>query len=193
MDDTQRLVVSLEARLTKYERDMARAGKATNDNFKKMEGRARQSAQNMEKTMGNASASIAQKLEGMFAPLAKGGALVAGVGGAVIAFKEIASSIAEVDREARKAGVSSKVWQQWTYVAAGTGMSIDGVTDALKELNIRGDEFARTGKGSAEEAFQRLGYSATDVAQKLKDPSRFLDEIISKLQQIGRGSTDPHP
>jgi len=184
MDDTQRLVVSLEARLTKYERDMARAKNATNDNFKKMEGRARQSARNMEKTMGKASASIGEKLQGMFAPLMKGGAVVAGVGGAAIALKKIADSIAEVDREARKAGVSSKVWQQWTYIATGTGMSIDGVTDALKELNIRGDEFARTGKGSAEEAFQRLGYSASDVAQKLKDPSRFLDEIIGKLQQL---------
>lgn len=184
MDDTQRLVVSLEARMTKYERDMARARNATNDNFKRMEGRARQSAQNMEKTLGKASASIGEKLQGMFAPLMSGGAIVAGVGGAAIALKEIAGSIAEVDREARKAGVSSKVWQQWTYVAAATGMSIDGVTDALKELNIRGDEFAKTGKGSAEEAFQRLGYTATDVAQKLKDPSRFIDEIIGKLQQM---------
>ena len=58
------------------------------------------------------------------------------------------------------------------------------MTDALKELNIRGDEFAKTGKGSAEEAFQRLGYTATDVAQKLKDPNRFLDEIIGKLQKM---------
>lgn len=188
MDDTQRLVVSLEARMTKYERDMARARNATNDNFKKMEGRAQQSARNMERSMSRASASIGEKLEGMFAPLMKGGAVVAGVGGAAIALKEIADSVAEVDREARKAGVSSKVWQQWTHVATATGMSIDGVTDALKELNIRGDEFAKTGKGSAEEAFQRLGYSATDVAEKLKDPSRFMDEIIAKLQTMDRAA-----
>ncbi|WP_119254383.1 phage tail tape measure protein [Shinella zoogloeoides] len=184
MDDTQRLVVSLEARMTKYERDMARARNATNDNFKKMEGRAQQSARNMERTMGRASASIGEKLQGMFAPLMRGGAVVAGVGGAAIALKEIANSIAEVDREARKAGVTSKAWQQWTYVATATGMSIDGVTDALKELNIRGKEFALTGKGSAEAAFQRLGYSATDVAQKLQDPSRFMDEIIGKLKKL---------
>ncbi|MBF2716892.1 phage tail tape measure protein [Agrobacterium vitis] len=184
MDDTQRLVVSLEARLNKYEKDMSRAAKATNDNFRKMEGRARQSAENMEKTMDNAASSIGSKLETMFAPLMRGGALVAGVGGATIALKEIANSVAEVDREARKAGVSSKVWQQWTYVATGTGMSIDGVTDALKDFQINADEFATTGKGTAEEAFQRLGYTATDVAQKLKDPSRFLDEIIGKLQTM---------
>ncbi len=188
MDDTQRLVVSLEARLNKYEKDMGRATKATNDNFRKMEGRARQSAQSMERSLGNASVSIASKLESMFAPLMAGGAVVAGVGGAAIALKQIADTVAEVDREARKAGVSAQVWQQWTYVATATGMSIDGVTDALKELNIRGDEFAGTGKGSAEEAFQRLGYSAADVAVKLQDPSRFMDEIIAKLQTMDRAA-----
>lgn len=180
MNDQQRLVVSLEARMNKYEKDMTRARNATNDNFKKMEGRARQSAQNMEKSIGG----VAGKLESMFTPLMRGGAMVAGIGGAAVALKQIADSVAEVDREARKAGVSAKVWQQWGYVATATGMTIDGVTDALKELNIRGDEFAKTGKGSAEEAFQRLGYSATDVAAKLRDPSRFLDEIIGKLQTM---------
>ncbi len=180
MNDEQRLVVSLEARMNKYEKDMTRARNATNDNFKKMEGRARQSAQNMEKSIGG----VAGKIESMFIPLMRGGAVVAGIGAATLAVKEIANSVAEVDREARKAGVSAKIWQQWGYVATATGMTIDGVTDALKELNIRGDEFAKTGKGSAEEAFQRLGYSATDVAAKLRDPSRFLDEIIGKLQQM---------
>ncbi|MEP7453292.1 phage tail tape measure protein [Phyllobacterium sp. SB3] len=184
MMDEQRLIVSLEARMNKYDRDMARAYKSTNDNFKKMEGRARQSAQNMEKSVGKASASIAEKMESMFAPFLKGGAIVAGVGGAAIALREIANSVAEVDREARKASVSAEVWQQWSYVATATGMSIDGVTDALKELNIRGSDFARTGKGSAADAFERLGYSATDVAEKLKDPNRFLDEIIGKLQEL---------
>jgi hypothetical protein len=186
MDDTQRLVVSLEARLTKYERDMARARSATNDNFKKMEGRARQSSENMEKSVSKASASMGEKLAGMFAPLAVGGAAVAGIGAALAVTKEFADSIAEVDREARKAGVSSKVWQQWSHVATATGMSIDGVTDALKELNIRGDEFARTGKGSGQEWFTTLGYSAEEVGRKLKEPNAFLDELIGKIQQLDR-------
>ncbi len=120
----------------------------------------------------------------MFKPFLSGGILAAGVTAAATALGEVAKTIAEVDREARKAGVSAKVWQQWAYVASATGMNIDGVTDALKELNIRGDEFAKTGKGSAQEAFTRLGYTATDVAQRLKDPSAFLDEIIAKLQKM---------
>ena len=184
--DEQRLIVSLEARLTKYERDMARAGRATNDNFKKMEGRAQQSTRNMEKSVSKASASIGEKLEGMFAPLMRGGAVVAAAGGLALAFKEAAASVAEVDREARKAGVTSKVWQQWTYVATAAGVSIDGMTDGLKELNIRGAEFAKTGKGSAADAFKRLGLSADDVNAKLANPSAFLDEIITKLQKMSQ-------
>src|SRR5690606_31718667 len=188
MDDTQRLVIALEARLNKYEKDMARAGKATNDNFKRMEGRAKQFSGNMEKMTGKAAQSVADNMQSLFAPFLRGGVIFAGVTGAAMAVGKIADSVAEVDREARKAGVSAKVWQQWHAVATATGMSIDGMTDALKELNIRGDEFARTGKGSAQEAFERLGYTVADVAAKLQDPSRFLDEIIGKIQKMDRAA-----
>lgn len=178
------LVVDIEGRVDKLEKAIAKANAIQRRGTNSLEARARQSARNMEQTYAKSAESIGSKLETMFAPLARGGAIVAAVGGAALALKEIAGSVAEVDREARKAGVTSKVWSQWTYVATATGMSIDGVTDALKELNIRGDEFAKTGKGSAQEAFTRLGYSATDVAERLRDPNRFLDEIIGKLQML---------
>lgn len=178
------LVVDIEGRVDKLEKAMAKANAIQRRGTNSLEARARQSARNMEQTYAKSAESVGSKLEKMFAPLARGGAIVAAVGGAALALKEIAGSVAEVDREARKAGVTSKVWSQWTYVATATGMSIDGVTDALKELNIRGDEFAKTGKGSAQEAFTRLGYSATDVAERLRDPNRFLDEIIGKLQRL---------
>ncbi|PZU87180.1 MAG: hypothetical protein DI528_08195 [Shinella sp.] len=178
------LVVDIEGRVDKLEKAMAKANGIQRRSTSTMEARARQSARNMENTYAKAADNIGAKLQNMFAPFLKGGAAFAAVGGAALAVREIAGSIAEVEREARKAGVTSKVWSQWTYVATATGMSIDGVTDALKELNIRGDEFAKTGKGSAQEAFERLGYTANDVAERLRDPSRFLDEIIGKLQKL---------
>lgn len=186
MDDIQRLVVSLEARLDKYEKNMARAGQATNDNFRRIENRAKQSGERLDKITGDAASRMAGNLQGMFSPLMRGGVVFAGVTGAVIAVKQIADSIAEVDREARKAGVSAKTWQQWSYVATATGATIDGMTDALKELNIRANEFALTGKGSGAEWFDRLGYSAEEVGRKLQDPNRFLDEIIGKIQKLDR-------
>jgi len=180
MDNEQRLLVTLEARMNKYERDLQRARAKTSKNMKGMEDAAKRSAQNMEKSYADTGSKIAEKLQLAFKPMLAGGAIAA----AATAFKQIASTVAEVGREADKARVSTKVWQQWTYVAKATGASVDGVTDALKELNIRGDEFARTGKGSAQEAFERLGLTAADVAERLKHPSAFLDEIIGKLQKM---------
>lgn len=188
MDDTQRLLISLEARLDKYEKDMGRAYRATNDNYRRMERRTRQFADNTQQTLGKAGDSIVKNFQSMFAPFLRGGVIFAGVTGAAMAVKQIADSIAEVDREARKAGVSAKVWQQWSYVATAAGASVDGITDALKEMNIRANEFALTGKGSGAEWFDRLGYSAEEVGRKLQDPNRFLDEIIGKLQKLDAGS-----
>lgn len=187
-DDEQRLFISLEARLNKYERDMQRARNATNDNYKRMERRTKQYADNTERVLGKSFDGIGKKIESSFAPFLRGGVVFAGAAAAAGAIKQIAGSIAEVDREARKAGVSARMWQQWSYVATATGASIDGITDALKELNIRGDEFARTGKGGGAEWFDRLGYSAEVVGRKLQDPNRFLDEIIGKIQKLDQAA-----
>ncbi|RUY31702.1 hypothetical protein EN978_07190 [Mesorhizobium sp. M7A.F.Ca.US.001.04.1.1] len=184
----QRLIVSLEARTAKLEKDFARARRVANDNMQGMERRTKQFADNAEKALGKSFGDLAGKIESGFAPFLRGGVVFAGVAGAAMAVKEIADSIAEVDREARKAGVSAKTWQQWSYVATATGASVDGVTDALKELNIRANEFALTGKGSGAEWFTRLGYTADEVGKKLADPNRFLDEIIGKLQKLDAGS-----
>ncbi len=182
--DEERLVIALEARIRDYEKNMERAMRSGGKSFDAMEARAKQSAQRMEKSLADAGSSINSRLESLFKPFMVGGIATAAITATATAVTQIAGRIAEVDREARKAGVSSQVWQQWSYVAKATGATIDGVTDALKELNIRGDEFAKTGKGSAEDAFKRLGFSAADVAERLRDPNRFLDEIISKLQLL---------
>lgn len=186
--DQERLVVALEARVRDFERNFQRASKTANDNFAGIERRAKQSGARMESAIGGSATRMAKSMESMFAPFMRGGVVFAGVAGATMAVKQIANSIAEVDREARKAGVSAQVWQRWTYVAAATGATIDGVTDALKELNIRGDEFSKTGKGGGAEWFARLGYTAEEVGKKLQDPSRFLDDIIGKLQRLDRAS-----
>ena len=178
--DEERLAIVMQLKYDQLQKQITRGQKALDRGTSAMEKRAKQAADNMDKTMGKAAGSISDKLSGMFAPFLAGGAVAA----VATSIKQIASTVAEVSREADKARVSTKVWQQWTYVAKATGASVDGVTDALKELNIRGDEFARTGKGSAQEAFERLGYTAADVAERLKDPSRFLDEIIGKVQKL---------
>ncbi|MCV3766470.1 hypothetical protein [Rhizobium sp. TRM95796] len=178
------LVVDIEARVDKLEKGIAKANAAQRRGATEMENRARQSARKIEDSYSRSFDRIGKTIENGFAAFSRGSAAVAGAGAAALAFKEIADSVAEVDREARKAGVSTKIWQQWAYVAKATGASVDGVTDALKELNIRGDEFARTGKGGGAEWFTRFGYSAEEVGRKLREPNDFLDELIGKIKQL---------
>src|SRR5690606_5005138 len=89
---------------------------------------------------------------------------------------------------AKRAGVEVEAFQQWGYVARQNRIDIGALTDGFKELNLRADEFVVTGKGSAAEAFQRLGYTANDLKQKLQDPSNLMLEIIGRLEGLDKAA-----
>ncbi|KOF17887.1 tail tape measure protein [Ensifer adhaerens] len=108
--------------------------------------------------------------------------------GAVAAIKDAANAIAAVGDEARRAGVSVQAFQELKFVAEQNRVAVDALTDGIKELNLRADEFIVTGGGAAAEAFQRLGYSADKLKDKLKDPSALFTEIIGKLQQFDKAA-----
>lgn len=82
------------------------------------------------------------------------------------------------------AGLSSKAFQEWKYVAEQARIPVDAITDGLKELQLRADEFAVTGKGSAAEAFQRLGLTPEEVKTKLKDPTELMLLLIERTRQL---------
>lgn len=68
--ETEQLVVSLEARVRDFERNFQRANKAANDNFGKIENRARQSAKRLDQTMANAATGVSNRLKGLAGSLA---------------------------------------------------------------------------------------------------------------------------
>lgn len=105
-------------------------------------------------------------------------------GAAVGGIIAVSKSILDTGRAAQRAGVGFEGFQRWEFASKSVGVEIDALTDGLKELNLRSDEFAQTGKGSAAEAFTALGYSAKDVASKIKEPVVFLEEILNKLRQV---------
>src|SRR5690606_26365861 len=97
---------------------------------------------------------------------------------------QMAKGIAEIGDEARKAGLSTRAFQEWRYVAEQARIPIDAITDAFKELAIRADEFAHTGKGSAAEAFARLGMTRQEVQEKLRNPSALMLELIERTKAL---------
>ena len=86
------------------------------------------------------------------------------------------------------AGLSTRAFQELGYVAKANRIEVDALTDGMKELSLRADEYLATGQGSAAESFKRLGYSAEDLKKKLADPSALFTEIIGKLGQLDKAA-----
>lgn len=109
------------------------------------------------------------------------GGAIAGVGSAL---NTITKDLVELSAEAKTAGLSFESFQTWQYVAKQANVSIEALTDGMKEMQLRADEFATTGAGSAAEAFQRIGLSGAQLKAALKDPSAMFDDILARMQKL---------
>lgn len=188
--EEERLVIALEARIRDFERNFQKANRTANDNFTAMERRAKQSADRMESSLSSVGKGVQLAMTGLkagLAGLAAGGALAA-LSGIQSAVKDSTRSILEMSDSAKVAGLSFKRFQELKFVAEQNRISIDALTDGLKELSLRADEFIQTGSGSGAEAFQRLGYNAEELAKKLEDPSALFLEIIGRLGQLDKAA-----
>ena len=189
--DDERLVVSVEARIRDFERNFHKASKLSGDQFGKMERRAKQFGDRTEKTLAASSARAAGIIKNFGVGLA--GGLLGGL--AVGSFDQLANGVAKIAEgfatigdEAKRAGLSTKAFQELKFVAEQNRIGVDSLVDGIKELNLRADEFIATGQGSAAEAFKRLGYDAATLTEKLKDPSALFTEIIGKLGQLDKAA-----
>lgn len=178
MNELQGLVVPIEARIDKLEKGLARANRAQRRASGQMERRARQSANRINATYADMGKSISASFTRMAAPLLAGVASVQTVRSIAATTRAIAS----LGDEAKRAGVGLEAFQQWRFVAEQNRIGVDQLVDGLKELNLRGDEFAVTGGGPAADAFKRLGFEASELAERLEDPSELMLEIIGRME-----------
>ncbi|MFO1104603.1 MAG: phage tail tape measure protein [Amaricoccus sp.] len=203
--DGERLFVTLEARINDFEKQMRKAertGTGTYENLQKRSSRATKAMeQDMVRSTGRINQALAatsskigafaESFEGLGRAAGKGG-LIAGAITAIAAatleagkkVNELAGHIAEIGDKAKMAGLSAGEFQKWAYVASQNRIEVDALADGLKELSLRADEFVTTGGGSAAESFQRLGFTADELRDKLRDPSDLFLEIIDRLGDL---------
>lgn len=196
--DAERLVVLLEARIRDFEKNMQKASGTADRSYGRMRKDSRSATRQMEADMMRSTSRINQALAGSSAKIGAygkafvgglvGGIAAGGIAGLVSQIRQVASSVAQVGDEAKRAGVSVEAFQEWKFVAEQNRIGIDAMVDGLKELNLRADEFVQTGSGPAAEAFQRLGYGADELKKKLKDPSALMLEIIDRLGQMDKAA-----
>lgn len=196
--DAERLVVLLEARIRDFENNMKKASGTARRNFGDMRRGSQSATRQMEQDMSRSSARINELLASTslkigsfakgFAGGIVGGLTAGGLQGIINAVGDVAKGIATIGDEAKRAGLSTKAFQELKYVAEQNRVGVDSLVDGIKELNLRADEFITNGQGSAAEAFQRLGYDATTLKDKLKDPSELFTEIIGKLAKLDKAA-----
>lgn len=183
MSDEQRLLVTFEARLNKYERDLERSKGKSRTNFRAIQKEAETAGSGIEKAMSGALGTLGSFGKGLLGGIA-GGLAVGGLDEIIGRVGELAKGVAEVGDNAKMAGLSSRSFQELGFVADQNRIPIDALTDAMKELSLRADEWIQTGSGSGAESFRRMGYSAEELARKLQDPKELLLDIIDRMQQL---------
>lgn len=128
---------------------------------------------------------VGGRLRGIATTMAGVGvAIGAALGGAFAAVNEITGGLVEMGREAETAGVAFEEFQKLKYVAEQAGVSVEALTDGMKEMQLRADEFAATGGGSAAEAFQRIGLTGAQLTESLKNPAAMFDDIIARISKL---------
>ncbi|WGD32008.1 hypothetical protein AncyloWKF20_09390 [Ancylobacter sp. WKF20] len=183
--DEERLVVALEARIRDFERNFDRAQKTADRKFKAIEDRAKRSAGVVSQTFANLGRGTGAAFGAIGATAGISGL---GIAGLFAGAKTAAADLARVAAEAQKAGVGVEAFQELGYAAQGALVDIDALTDGLKEMQLRADEFIVTGAGGGAEAFQRLGYTADELKEKLADPAALFEEIIGKLGRLDKAA-----
>ncbi|MBI9092201.1 MAG: hypothetical protein JEZ12_23560 [Desulfobacterium sp.] len=109
---------------------------------------------------------------------------LAGVAGMGAIAKVSMDATAEMQKNATMAGVSTEAYQELTYAAGQYMISQDALTDGLKELSLRTDEYVQTAGGSAKESFERLGFTQADLNKRLKDTPGLLREVIKRMEDL---------
>lgn len=182
-EETERIEILLRAK----DKDLQRAIDRSNRliaKFEKDAGRATtRSARNVETNLSRIGTSIK-----VFAGGALGTALVAAAGAAVGQTARVVKGIASIGDEARRSGLGVEEFQQLSFVATQSRIPIDALIDGMKELSLRADEFVVTGGGAGAEAFRRMGLNATDLKERLKDPSELMLEIIGRMEDMDRAA-----
>lgn len=192
--DEERLIVALEARIRDFEKNMVKAERRGTQSYTRLRTDSRSATAAMEADMIRSTSRINQALAstssrvGAFGKAFAATAVVAGFAALTRGATQAVRSLAEIQQQADRAGVSVQAFQELKFVAEQNRIDVDAMVDGLKELQIRADEFVETGKGSGEEAFRRLGYSAQDLKRRLEEPEKLFLDIVDRLEDMDRAA-----
>jgi len=167
--ESKQLAIDVIARVDRLEKSMAKARKATNDNFRQMETRGQRFQAKMNDIGRTAFAGFAAGAAAALAPMA--------------AFQRAVSEIdraAGLVRLADRIGLSTDALQQLRIVAEQAGIPLESMDDAMQEFGNRVGE-AINGAGPLADIFKANGIelrNADGSAKSLVETLRIYADLI---------------
>lgn len=194
--DLEKLVVSLEANLKQYERELARAQKVTVSQLRKIEGDAAKSMGRVEKSFSRAGSALAGFGKGLVI-----GGIFAAVAGLEDLVRGSITSAAAVGDLSDKLGITSDKLQELQYGAVQANMGFDELESSLLKFSKAIGQ-ARNGQGDLLKTLEANGFDkakikamsyteALDtVADLVKNAANEQDAMLIITQAFGRGGDE---
>lgn len=114
-------------------------------------------------------------------------AAIVGATGAFVAWTtNVTQAIDPMVQLSRETNVSIAAIQELGFAASQNGSNVDDVMSSISELTKRAGEFARTGGGTASEAFLQLGVSVVDANGKMKTADALMMDLQGRMQGFSK-------
>jgi hypothetical protein len=179
--DLEKLVVSLEANLRQFERELARAQKITVSQMRAIERQAQKSGTQIEQSFGAMGKKVGAGLAGLFtiATLNK--------------LKDMVQGVADLAEQAQVAGVSIEDLQRLKFVGVTVGINTEQLTTSLAKFNRLLGESQEKGKGLVD-IFKENGVEITSntqaflaLADIIKNASSETERAVIANKALGKG------
>jgi hypothetical protein len=156
--------------------------------MRSIDRRAAQTSRTLGTTFGAAGRGIGNIGAALFTRFVGPGGALALLGAASVAVNKTIAEINDLAAASQTAGVGFEEFQELKFAAEQNLIGVDALTDGLKEMQLRIDEVLKTGGGAAKDALGALGFTAEELAAKLKKPDLLFEEIIERLKQFDKAS-----
>lgn len=156
--DLERLVVSLEANLKQYERELARANRTTVTQLRALERQATVSATRIERSFTGIGTGVKAALAGL------------GVGSVTLAFVKLQraiSDVADIGDLADKIGITAEKLQELNFGAVQANMSLEELGSAMLFFSRQIGEASR-GEGNLVEILKANNIALRDASGNLR-------------------------
>ncbi|RAI43988.1 phage tail tape measure C-terminal domain-containing protein [Rhodoplanes roseus] len=179
-DDTERLIVLLEAKIDQFEKNLAKASRSADQGFGGIEKRAAKAADTISANLGKAAEGVTGVFKG-FGSNFLGAAGISGLGlSALLATAiKINGELAKLPGLARTAGISTDRLQEVKFAGALKGVDNEAFVTSLGESTKLLDE-AQRNVNSLSRLFNANGLSIRDQNGQLIKFDQLL-EIAAKL------------